>query len=1475
MTVDPDEAAIRRWLADYLVNTVGCNRDDVGFDVSMHHLGVASADAVVLAGELSELLGRHVSPVEFWQNPTINGLARYLTAPDTEFLSGTAEDDDRVLMNEPIAVVGLGCRFPGGISGPESFWQFLCEGRSAVTQVPLDRWAAFDDGSAAVAEALSGTTRWGSFLSDVDAFDSEFFEIPPREAARMDPQQRLLLEVAHEALEHAGIPADSLQHTPTGVFVGACNTEYGYLGMTDLSQIDAWFGTGGALSIIANRVSYFFDLRGPSVTVDTACSSSLVAIHLACQSLRTGDSNLALAAGVNVLLTPVVTRSFDQAALMSPTGQCHSFDARADGFVRGEGCAMAVLKRLPDAVRDGNRVLALIRGSAVNQDGRSNGLMAPNPEAQMAVLRAAYANAGVPPAEVGYVEAHGTGTLLGDPIEARALGRVMGRGRPDNSPLLIGSVKSNLGHLEAAAGIAGFLKAVLAVQHGRVPGTLDFQTPNPHIPFEELRIKVDAHANDWPVTSQRRRAGVSSFGFGGTNAHVVLEQAPPAEQVAIAPQPVVSTLVISGRTQERIASIAEMLANWMDGAGAEVSLGEVAHTLNYHRSQHAGFASVCARDRARAVAALRALASGQPAPGLVGPHDGSCGPGTVFVYPGQSRGWQGMGRQLLSDEPAFAAAVAELEPMFFDQNGFSLQHVLAAGEPLHGDARGQSVMLAFQLALTQLWQTYGVEPDAVIGHATGEIAAAVVAGALTVTEGMRVISTRAQLAEREADPDRMLAELASELTDLTPKRPKVPIISAVSTTPSLDLMEWAANMSAPTRFSQAVTAAAVDHTTFVEVSPDPVLARDIIENLQPGTHHHVIGTLERDGDDTVSFHSNFNRTHTTQPPPTPHPPEPHVVLPPSPWHHTRHWLPAPQALSDRASVVLVFPGQGSQWVGMGARLYGESAVFAEQMDLCGEALAGWVDWSLMDVVRGVEGAPGLDRVDVVQPVLWAVMVSLARLWRSVGVVVGGVIGHSQGEIAAACVGGGLSLQDAAAVVALRSRLLVSLSGGGAMVSVGAGVERVEQWLGLWGDRLGVAAVNGSGAVVVSGEVSAAQELIAQCEGAGVWARRIDVDYASHSVQVEAIESALVEALGGIAPRSSSVEFFSSVTGEVMDTAGLDGRYWYRGIRQPVRFDRAVRAAWKQGYRVFVECSPHPVLVAAVEDVVSECAGGSAGVVVPTLGRDNGGLDRFWRSVGQVFSAGAGVDWSAASADSGGRHVPLPTVLGAADGGLLGVGRAEHGLLGAVVDQPDSGGVVLTGRLSLQTHRWLADHAVCGVVVLPGAGFVELVLRAAEQVGAAVVAELTLQAPLVLPAQGAVAVQVVVGGAEASGQRSVSVYGRVEDGDTGLRVGSAGGWVMHARGRLAVAAVGGAQPLSPWPPPGAVGVDVSGAYERLAARGYDYGPAFRGLQAVWRRGAEVFAEVAVDSDGVGVCGDGCSSGAARCCVARGDGGRRRR
>ncbi|MBV8181453.1 MAG: acyltransferase domain-containing protein, partial [Mycobacterium sp.] len=629
-----------------------------------------------------------------------------------------------------------------------------------------------------------------------------------------------------------------------------------------------------------------------------------------------------------------------------------------------------VLKRLSDALRDGDSVLAVVRGSAVNQDGPSSGQTVPSGPAQQAVLRAALAAARLQPSEIDYIEAHGTGTPLGDPIELGALSQVFGE-RNGSAPLVLGSVKTNLGHLESAAGIAGFIKTVLSMQHGYIPRHLHFKQLTPNAVEGASRFTIAAEGMSWPVVGRARRAGVSSFGVSGTNAHLVLEEAPtpdPLKTPVAQPEPVVTTLVISGKTPARIASTAAMLAEWMIAGGAGVSLADVAHTLNHHRTRHKVFATVCARDRAQAVAGLQALATGESAGGVVGAHDGLCKPGTVFVYPGQGSQWAGMGRQLLADEPAFAAAVDELEPSFVEHVGFSLRQVLAEGQPVAGDARVQPVLMGLQLALTALWRSYGVQPDAVIGHSMGEVTAAVVAGALSAAEGLRVIATRSRLMSRlggqgavallELDAeaaekliadypevslagylsprqtviagsaaqvdaviaavmaqerfakrvnmevashtalmDPILPELRSALADLAPTAPTVPFISTVADSdigagaPLLDADYWVANVRQPARLRQAISTAAEHNATFIEVSPHPTLMHAVTETLE-STHHHSIGTLSRDDDDTVSFHTNLNSTCVLHPPQVPHPPEPHPVLPSAPWHHTQHWISA-------------------------------------------------------------------------------------------------------------------------------------------------------------------------------------------------------------------------------------------------------------------------------------------------------------------------------------------------------------------------------------------------------------------------------------------------------------------------------------------------------------------------------------------------------------------------------------------------------
>ncbi|WP_293004132.1 type I polyketide synthase [Mycobacterium sp.] len=881
---------------------------------------------------------------------------------------------------EPIAVIGIGCRLPGGADSPDAFWQLLQDGKSGVVGVPDDRWDA--DAFFADDHSIPGTivSKQGGFLTSWQPyeFDADFFGISPREAAAMDPQQRLLLEVTWEALENAGITAPMIRGSQTSVFVGMTTHDYGLSlsGRLPPEEVDPHVPFGNAANFAAGRLSYFLGAHGPAVVLDTACSSSLVTVHLACQSLRRRESDQALAAGVNLMLSPENSVATSRWGMLAPDGRCKTFDASADGYVRSEGCGVVVLKRLSDAVRDGDSVFAVVRGSAVNQDGPSSGQTVPSGPAQQAVLRSALSASRLAPSDVDYIEAHGTGTALGDPIELGALHQVFGE-RDGSAPLVLGSVKTNVGHLESAAGIAGFIKTVLTVQRGYIPPHLHFTELTPNAVEGASEFTIAADGMEWPKVDRARRAGVSSFGVSGTNAHVVIEQAPVAEtskSAAPQPEPAVTTLVVSGKTPARVASTAATLADWMVGAGAAVPLADIAHTLNHHRTQHKSFATLAVRDRAQAVAGLQALAADQSAVGLVVPHEGLCKPGTVFVYSGQGSQWPGMGRQLLADEPAFAAAVEELEPLFVEHMRFSLAQVLTEGQRVTGDARVQPVLMGLQLALTALWRSYGVEPDAVIGHSMGEVTAAVVAGALTADEGLRVIGIRSRLMARLAGQgavglleldaeaaeafladypevslagylsprqtvvagtveqvdaaieaasaqerfarrvnmevashtslmDPILSELRSALADLKPKTPTIPFISTVTdpnSAPTLDADYWVDNVRQPVKLHQAVTVAAAQHATFVEVSPHPSLTHAVSETLA-AVHHHSVGTLSRKGDDTVSFHTNLNATHVMRPPTLAHPPEPHPVLPSAPWHHSRHWIDADEFVTTADS----------------------------------------------------------------------------------------------------------------------------------------------------------------------------------------------------------------------------------------------------------------------------------------------------------------------------------------------------------------------------------------------------------------------------------------------------------------------------------------------------------------------------------------------------------------------------------------------
>jgi acyl transferase domain-containing protein/acyl carrier protein len=1023
-------------------------------------------------------------------------------------------------------------------------------------------------------------TREGGFLAAAADFDAEFFGIAPREAAASDPQQRLLLEAVWETLEDAGIDPGALRGSPTGVFAGVMYHDYG--------SAQEGLAPGVSSSLISGRVAYTLGLEGPAMTVDTACSSSLVAMHLAAQALRGGECSLALAGGVTVLATPNVFTEFSRQRGLAPDGRCKSFSDSADGVGWGEGVGVLALERLSDAEANGHPVLATIRGSAVNQDGASNGLTAPNGPSQERVIRQALANARLAPQDIDAVEAHGTGTTLGDPIEAGALLATYGQER--ERPLKLGTIKSNLGHTQAAAGVAGVIKTVMAMREGVLPKTLHVGAPSSKVDWEAGAVELLRESEVWEANGHRRRAAVSSFGISGTNAHLILEEAPASP-------------VTSGGTD-----------------------------------------------------------------------------------PGAS-----------SKDPA-------------------------------------------------------------------------VPGPLALT-----LSAKSEPGLRQSG-ERLAAHLKAN--------------------PNLDPTDVA--------FSLATTRASLEHRAVA-------LGED---------REQLLGALDAIAEDGEGEGVVRGIARAVQKP------------------------------------AFLFAGQGAQHAGMALGLLDSSPAFARRIEQCEQALAPFVDWSLDEVLRDETGA-WLDRLDVVQPALFAVMVSLAGLWRDCGVEPAVVVGHSQGEIAAAHLAGGLSLDDAARIIALRGKAMAKIAGQGGMLSVSLPAAELSGRLAPFGERLSLAAINGPASLVVSGEPEALGELQGALEKDGIRTQSIAVDYAAHSSQIEALEAELLEAFAPISPQSGSIPFHSTVSGELLDTAELGPEYWYRNLRQTVLLEPVLRSLLGQGRRAFIEIGPHPVLGFGLRETIDDVLDSEEGVaVIDSLRREERGAERFLLSLAQAHSQGVELDWKTFFTGSGAKAVKLPTYpfqrkrywhdlsAGSGDPATIGQSPSDHPLLGASLEMASGEQTLLTGRLSLATHPWLADHALGGTAIFPGTGFIELALRAGEEVGVESIEELTLQAPLILAEQGAAQIQVSVGSADDQGVREISIHSRPEASD---EEEEAGEWTCHASGALTPRQADSPAPLGTWPPVATEPLDVAELYESLADLGLEYGPAFQGVRAAWRDGETIYAEVSLDEE----------------------------
>ncbi|MBA1837794.1 alpha/beta fold hydrolase [Corynebacterium sp. zg912] len=737
-----NEHELIQWLTEWVKGATGV--DSVDPTTPLETYGLASRDAVILSGELEKLLGRRVDPTVAYQYPTIAALAKALltqkrAAPTVERREATSSHD--------IAIVGSAGRFPGARNTDE-FWQMLIDGRSATSPLPAMRWDEYL-GDPVVRTKMAEENTDGGYMDGIASFDHEFFGISPLEAQNMDPQQRIMLEVAWEALEDAGLAPSELRGEPVGVFVGSSNNDYGMLIAADPAEAHPYALTGASSAVIPNRISYAYDFRGPSMNVDTACSSSLVSVHHAVRALRDGEADVALAGGVNILANPFASLAFSELGVISPTGRIHAFSDDADGIVRADAAGFVVLKRVEDAIRDGDRVLAVIKGSATNSDGHSNGLTAPNPEAQVDVLRRAYADAGVDPHEVDLVEAHGTGTILGDPIEATALGEVLGRGRDVSAPLLLGSAKSNIGHSESAAGVVAMIKVLEALKHDTIPESINFTEPNHYVDFDAERIEVVQDPREWPRYSGRRVAGISGFGFGGTNAHVVVADFDPADYDTGAPEAEpafegvdTAALPVSGLLPSRRKEAAGVLADFLEGR-ADADLIPVARSLAKHNHGRSA-AVVQASTVDEAVRRLRQVADGKIGPGIAAA-DAPTPMGPVFVYSGFGSQHRKMAKELMARSPLFARRMRELDEMVKFQAGWSMLEIIENDELTYDTENGQVTITAIQIAQTDLLAAAGITPAATMGMSMGEIAAAYGAGGLSAEDCILIATARARL----------------------------------------------------------------------------------------------------------------------------------------------------------------------------------------------------------------------------------------------------------------------------------------------------------------------------------------------------------------------------------------------------------------------------------------------------------------------------------------------------------------------------------------------------------------------------------------------------------------------------------------------------------------------------------------------------------------------------------------------------------
>ncbi|MFF4097182.1 acyltransferase domain-containing protein [Streptomyces sp. NPDC001834] len=1445
MTCTPaerDVAAVADWIASHLGAELSTPVEQLDREATFFSLGLTSQAAVTMVSRLGVRLGRDVPVATLWASPTVNGLAAAVVSAEhgTDVPGGRRSTDARP--GEPLAIVSMAARLPGADSVAQ-LWELVLAGKDAIGPPPAGR---FPDAREAMPDA-------GYLSQRLDEFDHRFFHLSPREVAALDPVQRLFLEVCWEAIEASSLPRTGLRGSATGVYVGSIWNERGAASRPGRHTMHT--ATGSSLSMVANRISYLYDLHGPSVTLDSACSSSLVAVHMAAQALRLGEIDAAVVGGVNLLQSAATMDDLTAFGGLAPDGRSKAFGALADGFGRGEGAVSLVLKRLCDAERDGDYIWCLLRGTAVNNDGHTNGLTAPSPGAQQAVIQDAHARGGTDPAEVRFVETHGTGTALGDPIEASALAAAL---RGATAPVRLGTLKANIGHLEGAAGVAGLVKAALVMNHGVVPPCVLSGGTNPHIDLDALNLALPLAPVCLP-SGEPFLGGVSSFGWGGTNAHVVVEPyhrpgAPAQKSPAEAAEAADGTDGTDGVGLEPAFVFSPFGGQWT----------EMGRELLRADAEFRAAVAECSRGAAPVLglSLLELIASGAD----LEPYGVAVAQPAVYaIQVGLARSLAARGIRpavVVGHSLGEIAGAVVVDALTAYEGGRIVAHYAAAQQRLTGRGGGMAVVA---LSREELAPYLATRPGIVVAgissagstnlsgqvHELDELVSAL------SEEGHKASRINVGLAAHGPDIDEVRGDLVEALGEIDQYPPALPMVSA------LDGRVMAAGGFTAEYFAKALRepvdfAAALAHPllsapdALVEINAHPILGNALRETY--GERVRVVPAYSRSGHGPADVVAVCGAVA---------PPSREALLTLS--AHTpaalarrcrevAQWWPAgstPAAVApvlgglatlpyrasfvaddrDRAvarlsehadaldaagasaadpapRVVFVFPGQGGQWLGMGRDLYARDAVFARQLRRCDAAVREACGARILPLLLDGADDDAFTNVATAQPLLFAMQVALARTLEHYGVAPHAVVGHSMGEAAAAHIAGALSLHDAAAIIGRRSRLMNDLTGTGAMLATELTLHEAEA-VCAGTPSISVAVSNSARSTVLSGACADIGRTARELTGRGVFNRPVRVQVASHSPQMDPILPALVEALAGISPTSSALPVYSTVLGRVADGAEMDAGYWARNLRDPVLFADAVGLLLDDGFSCFVEISPHAVLSPAVE----ETGAGRDPLVVPALRKEQPEWPTLLAALGRLHDAGVPVD--RAALDPAGRPAPLPLPYPwqrVSSPVLTGTaGRGSNDPLGVRTQVPhDPALSVYAGRLGPSTWS-LEDHVVGGRVMVPAAAFAAAALQVAGPLpadGPVSVRDLVLTASLEVTGEDT-ALQTTI---RVDGQTPrVEFFGR--EGGTWVRVGTA------AVERAAT----GAPPLER---PAGEGGPADELYAGFGARGLDFGPQYR-------------------------------------------------